>query len=103
MRMYWTIKRIPELAGLPPQEQRRLWRDGYSEAHRHWQTWASLAITGVGAAVGLYLGGLVGWKFVGSAIGAALGAVPHAIVSTELARRHLRTRTSSADDDRGER
>jgi len=103
MRVYWTIKQIPELAGVSADERRRLWRQGYFEAFRDWQMWASLAVTGVGAAVGSLLGGLVGWQIVGAAIGAALGTIPHAIVSTELVRRRLRTRTSSADDDRGER
>jgi hypothetical protein len=96
MRLYWSIKHIPELAGLPADEQRRLWRDNYMEAFRHWQMWASLAITGVGAIVGSLLGAWVGWQIVGGAIGAALGAVPHSIVSTELVRRRLRTMTSSA-------
>ena len=101
--LYWSIKRIPELAGLPAHEQRRLWQDGYMESFHHWQMWASLAVTGVGAAVGLYLGDLVGWRFVGAGIGGALGAIPHAIVSTVLVRRRLRTMRSSAGDERGSR
>jgi hypothetical protein len=103
MRLYWTIKQIPELAGLPADEQRRLWREGYLETLGQWQMWASLAITGAGAVVGLYLGALVGWQIVGSAMGAALGAVPHAFVSTELVRRRLRTMTSPARGHRAGR
>src|SRR5499426_4455050 len=97
--LYWSIKRIPELAGLPAHEQRRLWQDGYMESFHHWQMWASLAVTGVGAVVGLWPGDLVGWRFVGAGIGGALGAVPHAVVSTELVRRRLRTMRSSAGDE----
>jgi hypothetical protein len=103
MRLYWSIKHIPELAGLPADEQGRLWRQGYFEAFRDWQMWASLAVVGAGAAVGSLLGASVGWQIVGGAVGGAIGALPHAFVSTELVRRRLRAMTSSARDPQGSR
>ena len=98
MRIYWTIKSIPELAGLPPDQQRRLWREGYWQAFRHWSMWVSLAAVGLGAGIGSYLGPLSGLQVVGAALGGAIGSFPASIVSTELVRRHLRARASREGD-----
>lgn len=35
MALYWRMKSIPELAGLPRNERRRAWRDAYLRAHRN--------------------------------------------------------------------
>jgi hypothetical protein len=56
MRMYWTKASIPELADLPPEQQRRLWRRCCPRAFLHWQVWVALLL---GWAIGgglLYLG-----------------------------------------------
>jgi hypothetical protein len=50
MQLYWGLKSIPELSGLPPAERRRVWRAGHWKAYRHWQTWAAMAGAGLSRA-----------------------------------------------------
>ena len=42
MQIYWTLRSIPELSGLPSDERRRVWWDAYRKTTRHWQYWAGL-------------------------------------------------------------
>src|SRR5262245_54773623 len=42
MQIYWTLKSIPELSGLPSEEIWRVWRAAYWKTTRHWQFWVSL-------------------------------------------------------------
>ncbi|HEX3872487.1 MAG TPA: hypothetical protein VHV77_18710 [Pirellulales bacterium] len=44
MRFYWTASTIPELAGLPPDEQKRLWKICNRLTFRHWQVWLVLIL-----------------------------------------------------------
>ena len=95
MRIYWSLKSIPELAGLPPAERRRVWRTACWDAYRHWQVWASVAAIGIGAAAGAYLGSLVAFQDIGCVIGAASGGLIYGQVMTEFARPYLRTFVAS--------
>ena len=72
MQIYWSLKSIPELAGLASAERRRAWRAACWNAYRHWQVWASVA-------------------GIGTVIGAAFGGLIHGQVLTEFARPYLRT------------
>src|SRR5215475_2429971 len=73
MQIYWTLKSIPELSGLPLGERMRVWRAAHWNIYRHWQFWASLvgmvlcmgigrhiyvlAVTSVRSLVSSYFGG----------------------------------------------
>lgn len=37
MKIYWTLRSIPELADLPGPERRRLWRACYRRTWRDWR------------------------------------------------------------------
>lgn len=39
MKLYWSLRSIPELSDLPRAEQRRLWRECWWKVIRHWQVW----------------------------------------------------------------
>ena len=39
MRIYWSLKSIPELSGLPPLARARAWFCCVHKTYRHWQTW----------------------------------------------------------------
>ena len=41
MKIYWTFKSVPEVVGLSKGERKRLWRNCYPKAYRHWQTWVT--------------------------------------------------------------
>ena len=73
MRIYWTVRQIPELAALPRAERGVVWRRAYARAFRHWQTWAGLVSCGALAGVGGYVGGLLGHAYVGAGVGGGVG------------------------------
>lgn len=47
MRIYLTLKSIPELTPLPPNERRLAWYACSKATFRHWQTWAGAAAGGL--------------------------------------------------------
>ena len=76
--VYWTTSSIPELAHLPPEARRRVWRRCKSQAFQHWETWAALLVFALCVAGGPALTGLVIWPEVrGSAF---VGVIPAAII-----------------------
>lgn len=89
MPIYWSLKSIPELAGLAPAERRRVWRTDCWHAYRHWQVWASLAVAGLASVAGAYLGSLAAFQNIGMVIGAAFGGFIHGQVMAEFARPYL--------------
>lgn len=44
MKIYWTIKSIPELADLPPQLRKKNFKDAYSAISTHIEHWAGPTI-----------------------------------------------------------
>ncbi len=77
MKIYWTIKSIPELSNLPDEERRRIWRRCWAKASGNWKTWIELcALCSTlalftwffGRTWGL-LGGIIGGIIVGSVLG----------------------------------
>jgi hypothetical protein len=94
MQIYWSLKSIPELSGLPRAERGRRWRAAYRKTFRHWQTWVSLLALGLCSVLGEYLGSLTGSQFIGSVVGAGVGGLIYGQVATELARPYLRSLSS---------
>jgi hypothetical protein len=86
MQIYWTLKSIPELSGLPIKERRRVWRAALRKIRiRHWQYWASL----VGIALCVEIGQHI-YAHLGGSIGAVVGAFIFSQVSIHLARPYIR-------------
>ena len=69
MQIYWTLKSIPELSGLPSEERMRVWRAAYWKTKRHWQFWAGLVGLGLCAGISTHIGGVIG-AGVGGFVGA---------------------------------
>jgi hypothetical protein len=86
---YWTLKSIPELSGLPSDDERmRVWRDAQSKmARRSWQYWVSL----VGSlTVCIKIGDvLIGHPPLGTLIGLFVSVFIHTLISLHLVRPYI--------------
>ena len=85
MTIYWTLKSIPELSGLPREEQVRAWRAVCWKAFRHWEVWVALA----GVVLGIFLGNIFSRR-IGGAVGGAIGSFIFSQVAIHFARPYLR-------------
>ena len=72
MRLYWSLTSIPELSGLSPNEQGRLWRSVRWKMFFHWQIW--LAVIGVvlGSVACGELGRSIGHSNIGFHVGSGV-------------------------------
>jgi hypothetical protein len=41
LKIYWSLKSIPELAELPAKERKELWRRCLPKGRRNWRTWVA--------------------------------------------------------------
>jgi hypothetical protein len=55
MKVYWSLRSIPELADLSRAEQRRLWRECWWMVLDHWQVWLVFALGSLGLLGCMYL------------------------------------------------
>ena len=85
MQIYWTLKSISELSGLPLKERMRVWRAAHWKATRHWQYWASL----VGIPLCIEIGRHI-HDPIGTFIGGGVGAFIFSQVQIHLARPYIR-------------
>jgi hypothetical protein len=85
MQIYWTLKSIPELSGLPLKERMRVWRAAHWKITRHWQYWASLVGIGLGVEIGQHI-----YARLGSFIGGVVGVFIFSQVSIHLVRPYIR-------------
>jgi len=85
MKIYWTLKSIPELSHLTFQERGKRWRSAYKLIFRHWQTWCGLLICGlcVGAGTSYY-------GTPGLIISGGLGGFIYGNIAVYVARRYYR-------------
>jgi hypothetical protein len=103
MRVYWTLKSIPELSTLGIWERGRAWRSAAWAARldrdRRW--WTSLAVVLACTSVGVVLGGLIGsWAFANPLLGIILLGLPVVVLAflwysqvvVALVRPHIRSR-----------
>lgn len=44
MKIYWTIKSIPELTDLSPRDRKDLWRRNYWKGYTHLPPWIGVAL-----------------------------------------------------------
>lgn len=75
MRIYWTLKSIPELSHLSSRERRKRWRSVYRSAFRHLETWSGLALVGILGGVGSHFFGPVGAAALAGAGGLFYGQI----------------------------
>ena len=98
MKVWWSLRSIPELSDLPHAQQRRLWRHCWPKVLDHWQIWL-VFLTGVLGliactylaeflALGVGLGWPVALVLVSAAWGSAFSFVLNQ-VSIPLARPYL--------------
>ena len=85
MQIYWTLKSIPELSGLPSEEIWRVWRAAYWKTTRHWQFWVSLVGIGLRVHIGEHI-----YDRIGGYIGGVVGAFIFSQVQIHLARPYIR-------------
>ena len=110
MRIYWTKKSVPELAGLSKQQRDEVWNATRWKHLRHWQFWAAsvvwmTAVFVVMQLVDLIQGGslatLVRMIILGAATGIGYVFVVH--VGTQVRRPYMRalleSRRLSSDVD----
>ena len=90
MRIYWTLKSIPELAPLPAKERGRVWRAAYWRTFKDWRGWAAAAVVGVCAGLGSAIGAAYGHQMLYGVIGAGIGGAISGQIWTHLAIPHLR-------------
>ena len=84
MQIYWTLKSVPELSGLPWEERGRVGRAASWKIARHWQFWVSSVGIGLCAHIGDIYGRIGGY------IGAVVGAFIFSQVQIHLARPYIR-------------
>ena len=86
MKIYWSSASIPELANLPKDERRRLWRRCYWRALKgSWSPWAGLITIAAFSSWGSLL--QESW---GRIIGSALGIFIYFQVMMEAVRPYVR-------------
>ncbi|WP_045048142.1 hypothetical protein [Rouxiella chamberiensis] len=93
MKIYWTLKSIPELADLSPRERGSRWRSAYKSAFRQWETWCGIALCGGCAGAGIYLCGMVGGVLM-----AALGGFLYGQIVTYVVLKYYRHRLRGQAD-----
>ena len=87
VKIYWTLKSIPELKNLSPGDRGRRWQSAYKSAFRHWQTWGGLVICGILTGAGAYFAGMAG-----TVIFAGLGGFIYGQIMTHVVLKHYRYR-----------
>lgn len=90
MRIYWSLKSIPELAEVPKKDRKKIWRRCFLKALRNWQTLVAGAALGLCAALGNILGEILGYPCIGGAIGGAAGGLICSQVAIKRARPYIR-------------
>jgi biotin transporter BioY len=93
MKIYWSIKSIPELADLSEQEQTEVWGKFYRKAWHHWQTWIATlvlcACVALGQAIGMRFGG-IHWRILCAVIGCFIGGMILSQIITSVVRTYIR-------------
>lgn len=90
MKIYWTLKSIPELRQLSWRERGRRWRRAYHKSLQHTPTLAALLICGLCAGLGGYIGSRMEMGMLGAMLGGGLGGFIFGQVVTIVARKHYR-------------
>lgn len=90
MKIYWTLKSIPELRDASRSERRRRWRRVNRKAFNHITTWAALILCALCGGFGAYYGQIAGSGVLGAALGGGIGGFMFSQVSIAVVRKHYR-------------
>lgn len=90
MKIYWTLKQIPELSGLSSKERGKRWRKAYKKSFRHWETWLGVICLGLCAAAGSWVGDALNMRLLGAGIGGACGGLVFSQVTLSVVLQHYR-------------
>ncbi|MDP9651558.1 hypothetical protein J2793_007033 [Paraburkholderia caledonica] len=88
MKIYWSLKSIPEFPQLSAKERRAAWRRVYWATYRHWLTWVGLLIHLGCVLSGYQLGNWLGHSMLGSMAGGGIGGCVFTQFSIHVARFH---------------
>ncbi|ONN66654.1 hypothetical protein [Herbaspirillum sp. VT-16-41] len=95
MKIYWSLKQIPELSCLDRRQRLARWRGVSLRLFHHWQTWLGLLACALLAG----LGRSIGMGYPGSIAGALVGAQCYWHACVYVARRHYRRLLAHGDED----
>lgn len=90
MKIYWTLKQIPELSSLSFQERGKRWGKAYKKSFRHWENWLGVICCGLCGAVGAWVGDVLNIRLLGAGIGGAVGGLVFSQVILSVVLRHYR-------------
>jgi hypothetical protein len=86
MQIFWSIKDIPELAGLNDNQQKTAFRECYQKyLFSLWQTWAACGLMSTLVTVGMSVFGPI----IGAGLGGAIGGGLLGIIITNALRPKL--------------
>jgi len=85
MKIYWTLRNIPELSSVTAQERKRRWKQAYRSTFHHWETWVGLILSSVFGGIGAYY-----HQSLGTLIGGFIGGFVYSQVSIWVARKYYR-------------
>jgi hypothetical protein len=98
MKLYFSLKSMPELANLPEEKQKEVWQKCSGNYWHHWQTWvATLVLCAcfiLGENIGMRFGGIY-WQIICTVIGCYIGGVILNQTITSMVRTNIREYLSS--------
>jgi hypothetical protein len=90
MEIYWSLSRVPELAGLSKPERTARWRRAYAQSLRDWRQWLAILATFLFILIGNALSSEADFGIVGVVLVAALGGFGYGQIAIALVRPYLR-------------
>ena len=101
MKIYWSLKSVPELAGMSKKERKVIWRRCYLKTFRNWQTWLAIVACLVFAGIGNIWGRILGSEIIGTGIGGGIGGLIFGLVTAEMEGRNIREYLASHQEKQG--
>jgi hypothetical protein len=93
MKLYWSIKSIPEVADMPNEKQKEVWGKFFPKSWRYWQTWVALLVLYTCVALGQVIGmrfSSIHWRILCTVIGCFIGGVVWIQIITPAVRTYIR-------------
>ncbi len=90
MKIYWSIKSIPELSALPARERKTRWEAAFSRTRRNWKAWVALLACALIGGFGALAGRELDMGVAGALLGGALGGFMLWQLLVVITRRHYR-------------
>ncbi len=73
MKLYWSLKNIPELSYLSAQQKQMLWQKSSTKIFRSWYGWLGLLACFLCTSFGNFVGQFFDVSSLGSAVGGGVG------------------------------